>query len=196
MARLLIAVGLGVKLPELAGLSTDAVIAAIDDGRIDAAQLGESLRTTWRWEAPRSTRETSQGASAVEGSVGFVRSNRWAKTLGDAVRASPLHAHVVASALEQVLADGATVRRPPASVVPLLELVREAAVTCGRAVCTEVRAYLETIGTGGKTGRVVKSLLELKDVPDSAKMRALAIQALERRIKRAERWMTWEHATS
>jgi hypothetical protein len=81
-------------------------------------------------------------------------------------------------------------------VVPLLELVREAAVTCGRAVCAEVRAYLETIGTGGKTGRVVKSLLELKDVPDSAKMRALAIQALERRITRAERWMTWEHATS
>jgi hypothetical protein len=78
----------------------------------------------------------------------------------------------------------------------LLELVREAAVTCGRAVCAEVRANLETIGTGGKTGRVVKSLLDLKDVPDSAKMRALAMQALARRIARAERWMAWAHEPS
>ena len=54
-------------------------------------------------------------------------------------------------------------------MVPLLELLREVSVTCGRAVSAEVRAYLETIGTGGKTGRVVKSLLELQDVPDSAK---------------------------
>jgi Family of unknown function (DUF6493) len=196
MARLLIAVGLGAKLPELAGLATDALIAAIDDGRIDAARLGESLRTVWRWEAPRSTRETSQDGSIVTGSVDFARSNRWAKTLGDVVRASSLHAHVVASALEQVLADEATGRRASASVVPLLELMKEVSVTCGRAVSAEVRASLETIGTGGRTGRVVKSLLELKDVPDSAKSRVLAVQALGHRITRAERWMTWERAPS
>ena len=192
MARLLIAVGLGAKLPELAGLATDALIAAIDDGRIDAARLGESLRTVWRWEVPRSTRETSPGANVVEGSVGFARSSRWAKTLGDVVRASALHAHVVACALEQVLADGATGRRPSASVAPLLELMREVSVTCGRAVSAEVRASLETIGTAGKTGRVVKSLLELQDVPDSAEMRVLAVQGIAHRITRAERWMTWE----
>ena len=196
MARLLIAVGLTAKVPELAGLATDALIAAIDDGRIDAARLGESLRTVWRWEVPRSTRETSQGPNKVEGSVGFARSNRWAKTLGDVARASALHAHVVACALEQVLADGATGRRASANVVPLLELLREASVTCGRAVSAEVRAYLETIGTGGRTGRVVKSLLELQDVPDSAKSRVLAVQALAHRITRAERWMTWERAPS
>jgi hypothetical protein len=80
------------------------------------------------------------------------------------------------------------------SVVPLLELLREASVTCGRAVSDEVRAYLETIGTAGKTRRVGKSLLELQDVPDSAKTRMLAVQALDRRITRAERWMAWAHA--
>ena len=142
----------------------------------------------------RSTRETSPGATSAESSVGFARSNRWAKTLGDVVRASSLHAHVVACALEQVLADGATGRRASASVVPLLELLREASVTCGRAVSAEVRAYLKTIDTAGKTGRVVKSLLELQDVPDSAEMRVLAVQALAHRITRAERWMTWERA--
>ena len=140
MARLLIGVGLTAKVPELAGLATDALIAAIDDGRIDAARLGESLRTVWRWEVRRSTRETSQGPTKAESSVGFAKANRWAKTLGDVARASALHAHVVACALEQVLADGATGRRTSANVVPLLELVREASVTCGRAVSAEARA--------------------------------------------------------
>jgi Family of unknown function (DUF6493) len=188
MARLLIAVGLHAKLPELAGLATDVAIAAIDDGRIDAAQLGESLRTVWRWEAARSTREPSRGGKSAGSSVGFAKSNRWAKSLGDVIRASSLHAHVVACALEQVLADKVTGRRASASVVPLLELLREASVTCGRAVSAEVRAYLKKIGTSGKTGRVVKSLLELQDVPDLAKKRVLAVQALEHRIMRAERW--------
>jgi hypothetical protein len=69
-------------------------------------------------------------------------------------------------------------------------------VTCGRAVSAEVRAYLETIGAAGKTGRVVKSLLELQDVPDSRMIRELAVQALANRIARAERWMAWERAPS
>ena len=186
MARLLIAVGLHAKLPELAGLATDVLIAAIDDGRIDAARLGESLLTVWRWEAIRSTGEPRRGVKSADSPVGFAKSNRWAKSLGDVVRASSLHAHVVACALEQVLADKVTGRRASASVVPLLELLREASVTCGRAVSAEVRAYLNKIGTAGKTGRVVKSLLELQDVPDSAKRRVQAVQALEHRILRAE----------
>ena len=69
-------------------------------------------------------------------------------------------------------------------------------MTCGRAVSAEVRASLETMGTAGKTGRVVKSLLELQDVSDSAERRVLAVQALAHRITRAERWMTWAHAPS
>jgi Family of unknown function (DUF6493) len=196
MARLVIGAGLTAKVPEVTGLATDVLITAIDDGRIDAARLGESLRTVWRWEVPGTTGETSRGANTVEGSVGFARSNRWAKTLGDVVRASSLHARVVACALDQVLADGATGRRASASVVPLLELMREVSVTCGRAVSAELRAYLETMGTAGKTGRVVKSLLELQDLSDSAEKRVLAVQALAHRITRAERWMTWAHSPS
>ena len=53
MARLVIGAGLTAKVPEVTGLATDALIAAIDDGRIDAARLGESLRTVWRWEIPK-----------------------------------------------------------------------------------------------------------------------------------------------
>ncbi len=64
MASLLIGVGLTAKVPELTGLVTDVLIAAIDDGRIDAAKLGESLRTVWRWEVradPRYQPRAEQG---------------------------------------------------------------------------------------------------------------------------------------
>ena len=172
MARLLIGVGLTAKVPELTGLATDALITAIDDGRIDAARLGESLRTVWRWEVRGADPDFSRGRTKAESSVGFAKANRWAKTLGDVARASALHAHVVACALEQVLTDGVTGRRNSANVVPLLELLREASVTCGRAVSAEARASIEKIDSGGRTGHVVKSLLGLQDVPDSAKIRA------------------------
>jgi hypothetical protein len=81
-------------------------------------------------------------------------------------------------------------------VIPLLELLREASVTCGRAVSAEVGAELETIGAAGRTCRVVKSLLELQEVSDSPIDRELAVQALAHRIARAERWMTRAHALS
>ena len=194
MARLLICVGLTAKVPELAGLATDALIAAIDDGRIDAARLGESLRTVWRWDLGTSNRDINRGLTKAESFAGFAKANRWANTLGDVARASALHAHVVACALEQVLADGVTGRRTSANVVPLLELLREASVTCGRAVSAEARAHIEKIGSGGKTGHVVKSLLGLQDIPDSAMRRVLTVQALDRRIARAQRWMTWDRA--
>ncbi len=196
MARLVIGAGLTAKVSEVTGLATDVLIAAIDDGRIDAARLGESLRTVWRWEVRASTQDTSRGRTKTESSVGFAKANRWAKTLGDVARASALHAHVVACALDQVLADGVTGRRTSANVVALLELVREASVTCGRTVSAEARAHIEKIDSGGKTGHVIKSLLGLEDLPDSPMRRVLTFQALARRIARAERWMTWAHAPS
>jgi Family of unknown function (DUF6493) len=196
MSRLVIGGGLTAKVPEVTGLATDVLIAAIDDGRIDAARLGESLRTVWRWEVRAPTRDTSRGRTNAESSVGFAKANRWAKTLGDVARASAIHAHVIACALEQVLADGATGRRASANVVPLLELLREASVTCGRAVSAEARANIEKIDTRGKTGHAVKSLLGFEDLPDSPMMRVLTFQALAHRIARAERWMTWAHAPS
>ena len=48
MARLVLAVGLSVKQPELAGLATDVLIAAIEDGRLDTDSLGESLAIAWQ----------------------------------------------------------------------------------------------------------------------------------------------------
>jgi len=196
MARLLLTVGLNAKQPEIAGMASDVLIAAIDDGRLDAESLGESLRGGWRLGIGAWTHRPIDDSLHEPTPVGFVKPNRWAKALGDAARSSRLHAQVIARAVEHVLADEASGCRTTASLVPLFELAREASVESGRAVSAEARAYLGTIGTGGKTGRVVKDLLALRDVSDAANWRKVSMQALARRIARVERWMAWESATS
>ena len=170
MARLLIGVGLTAKVPEVAGLATDALIAAIDDSRIDAARLGESLRTVCagRLRDPIYQPRPGQGRSS-----GVAKANRWAKS-SETCPASALHAHVVACAIEQVLAGGARAATL-ANVVPLLELLREASVTCGRVLSAEARASNRKDRQRRQDRHVVKSLLALNsDVP----MTVLAVQAL------------------
>jgi hypothetical protein len=190
MARLLVAVSLNAKLLELAGLATDVLIAAIDDGRLDAETLGGSLRTAWQlrtetW-AYHPTNDPQPGTTT---SVGFVKPARWAKALAEVAASSALHCRLIAQAVEHVLADEATSWRTTASLIPLLELVREASVKAGRALSAEARAYLAGIETGGKTGRVAKDLLALREDPDCAAWRKVALHALANRIARAKRWM-------
>ena len=164
MARLQLALGLASKLPEIAGLATDVLAAAIEDGRIDAQTFGESLLVAWQLRVETWTyRPIDDPLRGVPTSEPFVKPLRWAKTLGDVARLSPLHAGVIAAALEQVLADETTGNRAPATVLPLLELVREASVESGRAVSAAVRTYLSNLATTGKTGRVVRELLALPD---------------------------------
>jgi hypothetical protein len=197
MARFLIAVCMNAKLPEVGGLASDVLITAIDDGRIDAETLAESLCAAWRLRVETWTYAPPGAAGpATPPSVGLMKPARWAKALGDVSGASPLHARVVAEAVEHVLADEATASRTTASLIPLLELLREASVKSGRAVSVKARAYLDKIATGGKTGRVVKDLLALGEVPDATMWGNLAMQALARRLERAERWMSWERYSS
>ena len=194
MARLVLAVGLSVKLPEIAGLATDVLVAAIDDGRLDGEKPG---RSRWRLrgncESRRRRIDRSTRRSRIEPqSDPFVKSPRWAKALGDAARRSPSHAEVIARALELVLADETFQNRTTASVLPLLELMREACVQSGRAVSEPFRAHLRGLGSGGKTGRVIGELLALAEVPDAPARMKAPTTALASRIARAERWTAWE----
>ena len=89
MARLVLAIGLNATLPEIAGLATDALVAAIDDGRIDADKLGESLCMAWRLR--EDTTVDARITQLVLGTPQFtpyVKPGRWAKTLGDVARRS------------------------------------------------------------------------------------------------------------
>jgi hypothetical protein len=173
------------------------LITAIDDGRLDAEALAESLCAAWRLQVePLTYAPVGAAVPATPPSVGLMKPARWAKVLGDASGVSPLHARVIAQALENVLVDEATASRTTASLIPLLELLREASVKSGRTVSVKARAYLDKIETGGKTGRVVKDLLALGEVPNATMWRNLAMQALARRLVRAERWMSRERYSS
>ena len=68
MARLLLAATLSASSPELHGVAVDALIAAVDDGRIDGQILGEAIRRLL--------------------AEGLAKRTRLARTLGDA-RGSP-----------------------------------------------------------------------------------------------------------
>src|SRR5207249_4452197 len=103
MGLQLLALGLAAKEPGESGLATDALIAAIDDGRLDGNKLGAGLAALF--------------------ATGPIKAGRWAKTLATAARISPLHAAVVARALQglvQGLPDAAA-----KDVQTLLELLKE-----------------------------------------------------------------------
>jgi hypothetical protein len=168
MALLLLTVGLAAKQASEYGLATDALIAAIDDGRMDGTLLGGSMRALLR--------------------SGLIKPTRWAKTLCDAARVSPLHARTIAQAIRIALAEG--LADPPRDLLTLLELLKELLVQTGERVSPQsLRSWLEGWKTSGKTAKVVKDLLALTHTDDSTMRQAAAIRALSQRIERAERWM-------
>jgi hypothetical protein len=196
MATLLLAIAMNAKLPDYAGLATDALIAAIDDGRLDAQPLGQSLLIAWQLRTATSPQLRIHDPSGdAPQSAGFVKPVRWAKALGDVARASPLHAGVVARALEFVLVDDASACRTTASMLLLLELLKEASVASGQALSAPARAYFSGLATPGKTGRVVGELLALHEVSGAPACKKAQTQALASRIARAERWAAWQHCS-
>jgi hypothetical protein len=190
MARLLLAIALNTKPAEIAGLATDALIAAIDDGRLDGNTLGDALRVVWRFRIESWIyRPANDPKAGMPHTVPFVKPSRWSKALADAAGASSHHARVIARAIEMFLADEASSERTSASILPFLELLRETSAASGRALSEEVRTYLTALRTSGKTGRIVAELLTLTESADPSMRRKSAIEVLANRIARAERWM-------
>lgn len=166
IGALLLALGLGAKETTEAALSTDALIAAISDGRIDAEMLGAELRRL----AP----------------TGLMKPARWARTLGVAARISALHREVVREALTTLVASRAEMR--PADLGAILTLLHELCVESGAAISgAEARAALAETRSG-KSGAIAKALLALTEKDRSAHVRSAAVAALTGRIERAERW--------
>ena len=87
-ARLLLAIGLKAKLTEIAGLTTDVLIAAIEDGRLDADTLGASLRIAWQLRIEKPIyRPINHPLANATNAIAFVKPTRWAKALGEVARA-------------------------------------------------------------------------------------------------------------
>lgn len=178
MGGLLLGLGLATKEPGESGLATDALIAAISDGRLTTAVLGDVLAQL----AALGTHSTV----APEKPGGLIKGARWSKTLGNAARHAPLHAEVVHGALQLLLSSAPSLR--PADLAALLELLNELSISVGAAINDEgARSYLSGI-KGGKSGKLAQALLALAAKVPRAHLRRASIQALTGRIERAERW--------
>ena len=118
---LMLALGSGsaAKQPGENGLATDALIAAIDDGRLDACKLG----ATFEFLAP------------------MIKCTRLARTLSQAARISPLHLQVVGQVIQSALRGDAA--QAPRDLHALLELLKESLMELGASVSdAEARGYL------------------------------------------------------
>jgi hypothetical protein len=146
-------------------LATDALIAAIDDGRLDACQLGATLA----FLAP------------------LTKCARLARTLGQAARVSPLHLLVVAQLIQAALRGDPA--QAPRDIQALLELLKESLLELGASIGdAEARHYLEQIETGGRTARLIGELLALEEKPEPSLRRQALLRALEHRVNRAASW--------
>lgn len=167
MARLMLVLGVAAKEPGETGLATDVLIAAVSDGRLTGASLGESLAEALALGAPK-------GA-------------RLAKALAETARQSALHAETVRTALEHALA-GAPEQRP-ADLLALLELLRELCVQAGAAIIDPgARQFIQSL-SGGKSAALGKALLALVESGAAAACRQQAAAlVLTGRVERLERW--------
>jgi Family of unknown function (DUF6493) len=165
MALMLLALGLAAKQPGESGLATDCLIAAIDDGRLNASRLGAALA----FLAP------------------LIKCARLARTLGQAARVSLLHLQAVAQVIQSTLRGDP--QQAPRDVQALLELLRECLSELGASVGDAgARHYLERIETGGRTARLVQELVALKGQPQPLIRRQALLRALEHRVGRIESW--------
>lgn len=175
MAQLLLAVGLASKQQTECGLATDILIAAIADGRIEGDALGACM-----------------GRLLF---TGLIKPPRWARTLAEAARVSPLHGREVHGALARALADG--MGSPLRGLHTLLELLYQLSVEAGTPVTNErALAYLEGLKGSSKLAKAAKALLAFR--PDSASGAAAEAEAaaLLGRVERAERWNRWSTGVS
>jgi hypothetical protein len=171
---LLLAVGLNCREARENALATDALIAAISDGRVVGEELGPSMATLW---------------DPLQEGVKYVRrpvAARWAKTLATVARASHLHSEVVRRIVESFFAT------PPTFVPPdlnaLLELWLELCVEASTGVTKpSARAFLGSLKQSGKAKAAATKLARLPATPSALAAEAHAL-ALERRWARAARW--------
>jgi hypothetical protein len=170
MALLVLTLGLAAKEAGESGLATDALIQAIADGRVGGEELGRIM------------------ASLLP--TGMIKAARWAKTLAEAARMSPLHGHVVACAIEVGLQFEPA--RAPRDLATLLELLHELLLANGQALALDqTRDFLGKLPTAGKTAKLSAQLLALEPKSASTSL-AAACQSLASRLDRIDRWAACE----
>lgn len=169
-ALLLLALALGGEHKPTAHAGVDALIAMIEDGRLDGESLGAVMHHFL--------------------ALPHIVAKRWAPHLRDIADSSPVAAFVVRRALERALAAPA----PEPSVREIfswIDLLRELCARTGVPVSDpQTRRGLEQHGGSGKAAKAARTLLAFSPGKELPLPFHVALEyALERRIARAERWL-------
>jgi len=171
-ALLLLALALDGEHKPTARAGVDALIAMIDDGRLDGESLGAVMHHYL--------------------ALPHIVAKRWAPHLRDVANSSPAAAFVVRFALERALA--APAREPPVrEIFSWIDLLRELCARTGAPVSDpRTRRGLEQHGGSGKAAKAARKLLAFSPGKEPQLPFHVVIEyALERRIARAERWLGW-----
>jgi len=186
MALLTMAVALSSKHKDDSGPALEALIQTIDDGRLNSDKLASVMKIL---------RGMDKSLANAEYELSLVSLTRWCKATKTAALTSPYHALVISGAIEQMLSGDPSAA--PKDLHAILEVLLELLVQQKQSIARpEAREYLSGIKTSGKTAKLVKQLLALKNGQDADGIRANALMyALEKRIDRAHRWQSWsEHS--
>lgn len=174
----LLAIATNTKEARENALATDALIAAITDGRVVGPELGVVMATYWDplHEEVRWSRRPTAG--------------RWAKTFGVVAQTSVLHAEVVRRTLEAFF--GAAPVAPPADLNVLLQLWLDLATEAAIGVPVATRDVLAKYT--GKAKKIATQLLALEGTTSAHAEEAHA-HALDGRHTRGARWTSWAEQT-
>jgi hypothetical protein len=171
MALLLLVLGLGANVQPEQGLAEQALTAAIKDGRIDDAKLGEVM-----------------GRLLL---TGLVQRKRWASSLDQVARMSPLHERVVRAAIERSLRGDPS--HAPQDLYAVVELLRELVFEAGDGIHSETaRAFLRQLNPASRAGKAAQVLLGCEAADPAGRWAEIMSAVVERRLERAERWARWQ----
>ncbi len=192
VVHVMLALAMASKQRDEHSTAIEALIAVIDDGRLDGSELGAVMGQMYRSNGVRPSDHKADH-------MPLISISRWAKALSPVARCSSYHAQVVARCIEQILSGDPN--SAPKDVHMLLEVLLTCLIEEHDCIRSEgSRAYLAALnqGTGGsKTAKLVKQLLALEQGADyDIKKREALTYALGKSIERAERWADWQKRNS
>lgn len=171
MGLLLLTLALAAKEPGESGLAVDIAIAAIEDGRLSAENLGPLLRELL--------------------ASGLIKPGRWQNTLAVVGGASPVHALVVQQSLVQALQGDP--KKMPRDYGKLLETLKEISIGIGHAITDQgCRDFLQKIKGSGKVAKTASALLKLEQADSASSGQQAMQQAIEFRLNAARRRQEWQ----
>jgi hypothetical protein len=162
----LIALGIAARHPSHAKVAEDALVAAIEDGRLDPVLLGTAMGAILRW--------------------GAITMTRWIRALREVASVSALHLHCLQAAVASALGQGSP---HPSAARPLVELLVEWVAESGEPIGDlGCRSWLSGVEGKGRAANTARRLLAPAQREPTQHRRAAALRVLASRVERAERW--------